>query len=326
MGNILITGASGFVGMALASRLMRSGGNRIVSMVRDRTSEPPGHAVVHGDVRIGDFCQRVIADYEIDTVYHLAAQAIVSACAEDPLTALDVAAMGTARLLHSVRDAGRPIRVVVSTSDKVYGLAPAPYTEQTPLDARHAYEVSKACQDLIARMYATNYGVDVRVVRAVNIYGPGDPNETRLIPRTAMRLLRGEPPLLHAGAADMRRQYVYIDDMVDGLICVCQRGTAGEAYCLGSPDQPLSVLDVMTALAACTGRDFTQPEIRERESRFHEIETQAVSDNRLRALGWAPAVSFEDGIRQTMDWYRERHKQTSAERAAKREIHNVIWR
>jgi CDP-glucose 4,6-dehydratase len=177
-GSVLITGAAGFVGTALARALIADG-RSVVALVRDWTREPAGATVVRGDVVDHALCRRILADYEVGTIYHLAAQSIVSVCAEDPLSALEVATMGTAAILQAVRDAGRPIRVVVSTSDKVYGAAASPYSEGTPLDARHAYEVSKACQDLVARMYHSNNGVDVRVVRAVNIYGPGDPNDSR---------------------------------------------------------------------------------------------------------------------------------------------------
>jgi len=301
--NVLVTGAAGFVGSALARALMEAG-DTVVSVTRDRTREPPGHAVVYGDVTDHAFCRRVLADYEIDVVYHLAAQSIVSVCADDPTGALDVAVNGTARLLQAVRDVGRPCRVVVMTSDKVYGSAPSPYTEATPLDARHAYEVSKACQDLVARMFHSNYGVDVRVVRAVNIYGPGDPNESRIVPKTARRCLRGEPPLLHAGAAAMRRQYVYIDDLVSALITIAESSPMGAAYCVGSPDEPLSALDVMQAIYRIAGATWQPPEVRGRDDRFQEIHSQAVDDAKLRALGWAPRVRFAEGIARTLDSYR----------------------
>jgi CDP-glucose 4,6-dehydratase len=304
---VLVTGAAGFVGSALC-RALEADKVPVVCLVRDWLRGGPsfGKTLVFGDVLDGDLCRRIIADYEIDTVYHLAAQSIVSQCAEDPVTALEVAVVGTARLLQAVRDSGRLIRCVVSTSDKAYGHAPSPYTESTPFDARHAYEVSKAAQDMTARMFHHNYGVDVRVVRAVNIYGPGDPNNSRLIPQTAIRLLRGEPPLLHTGAGQMRRQYVYIDDIVWALRTVIAEGTAGEAYCVGSPDSPMSVLEVMRAMAEAAGVAFTAPEEKARDSRFQEIASQAVIDDKLRALGWSPSMSFACGIRETLDWYRSR--------------------
>lgn len=305
--NVLITGAAGFVGSALC-RALEAARENVVCLVRDWRGDPRdyGRTIVFGDVTDRALCSRVLADYEIDTVYHLAAQSIVRHCAEDPVTALNVAVVGTASLLQAVREAKRPIKVVVSTSDKVYGHAPSPYDEQTAFDPRHAYETSKACQDFVSRMFFHNYGVDVRVVRAVNIYGPGDPNESRIIPQTALRLLRGDPPLLHAGAADMRRQYVYIDDMVSALRVVAAHGAPGHAYCVGSPDAPMSVLDVMRAMAACAGQTWVEPEVRARDERFHEIAAQAVRDDKLRAIGWEPRVPFEVGINRTFDWYRTR--------------------
>jgi CDP-glucose 4,6-dehydratase len=276
-------------------------------MVRDRTgyeAEVPKDAVLaFGDVRDADFCRRVIADYEVNTIFHLAAQAIVSACAEDPVTALDVAVLGTSRVLQAAKDSGRPIKVIVSTSDKVYGAAPSPYLESTALDARHAYEVSKACQDLVARMYYNNFKLDVRVARAVNIYGPGDPNNTRVIPQTIQRLLRGEPPLVHAGAWSMRRQYIYIDDLIDALHSIEAHGSPGEAYCVGSPDPALSVGEVIGRIAKQMGSELA-PEVKERDARFLEIQEQSAIDDKLRALDWVPQVDFDEGIRQTIAWYR----------------------
>lgn len=298
----LITGASGFIGAALA-RTLRVDGEEIISLVRDWTREPAG-IIVRGDVTDRDLCSRILADYRITLIYHLAAQSIVSACAEDPLTALRVSVMGTATLLQAVREADRPIRVIVSTSDKVYGSAPSPYTEKTPLDARHAYEVSKACQDLVSRMFYENYKVDVQVVRAVNIYGPGDPNESRVIPRTIRRLLRGEPPLLHAGAAAMRRQYVYIDDLLDALRLVAASGMPGEAYCVGSPSLPISVAELIDEVSQqMTGRRI-MPEISERDAKFLEIQEQSVNDQKIRSLGWEPTTLLPDGISKTIEWYR----------------------
>lgn len=303
----LITGAAGFLGSALSKKLMNEG-EKVVAIVRDRTRPAPADAVVHGDVTDRGLCARVLADYNVTTVYHLAAQSIVSQCAEDPLTALEVAVMGTARLLQAVRDAGRPIKTIVSTSDKAFGHAPSPYTEETPIDPRHAYETSKACQDIVARMFFHNYGVDVRVMRAVNIYGPGDPNDTRLVPQTAQRLLRGEPPLLHEGAAQMRRQYVYVDDVVTALRAIADRGRAGEAYCVGSPDAPMSVLEVMRRMAQIANVKFVEPEELARDARFQEIACQEVVDKKLRGLDWAPRVTFDEGITRTLTWYRDRQE------------------
>lgn len=300
---VLVFGAAGFVGSALARELMVAG-DTVISVTRDRTRTPPGTVVVYGDVTDQAFCRRVIADYKIDVLYHLAAQSIVSVCADDPLGALEITALGTARLLQAIRDTGRRVRCVVMTSDKVYGHAPSPYVEDTPFDARHPYEVSKACQDLIARMFAYTYDMDVRVVRSVNIYGPGDPNEDRLIPQTILRCLRGEAPKLHEGASRMLRQYVYIYDLVAALRCIEAHDHA-EPFCVGAPDEARSVLDVMRAIYRVAGREWQEPEVAARAGGFKEIAAQSISDSKLRSIGWAPMTSFAAGIERTYRWYTE---------------------
>jgi CDP-glucose 4,6-dehydratase len=301
----LVTGAAGFVGSALV-RTLEAEKEPVVCLIRDWLRGGPsyGKTLVFGDVTDRDVLRRVLADYEITTIYHLAAQSIVRQCAEDPITALHTAVIGTANVLQAVRDADRTIRVIVSTSDKAYGHAPSPYTETTPLDPRHAYETSKACQDIVARMFFHNYSVDVRVMRAVNIYGPGDPNESRLIPQTIRRLLRGDPPLVHAGADGMRRQYVYIDDVITALRVIADKGTAGEAYCVGSPDRPMSVLEAMQSMAKYASVPWQIPEVGTRDARFQEIESQSVDDSKLRRIGWSPRVNFADGIAKTLSRYR----------------------
>ena len=302
----LITGTTGFLGSHLRTALEKDG-VPVVCLIRDC---PPlgvyddASALVFGDVTDAAVCRRILADYEVDTIYHLAAQAIVSVCGEDPVTAIKIAVMGTANILQAVRETGRKVRVVVSISDKAYGHAPSPYTEETPFDPRYAYEVSKACQDMVARMFFYNFGVDVRVVRAVNIYGPGDPNESRLIPQTARRLLRGEPPLLHAGASTMRRQFIYVDDMVRALRVIAEKGSSGEAYCVGSADPPIDVEGLMRLMAEIAGVPWAPPVVKDRDARFQEIQSQAVIDKKLRGLGWEPEIPLAAGLRETLDWYR----------------------
>jgi len=298
---VLTTGAGGFVGRHLVRALVADG-IEVVGTYRDtddRRKPVPGLGV-YGDLRDASFCRRIVTDYEVDTIYHLAAHSIVSVCAEAPDVALDVAVMGTANLLEAVRNVKRPIRVVVSTSDKVFGSAPSPYTEETPLDPRGAYEASKACQDIVARMYRHEYGLDVTVVRVVNIYGPDDPNPSRVVPRTLARLKAGKPPVINAGAHRMLRQYVYVDDLVAALRLVVAY-KEGNTVCVGSPDPPMSAADVIKILrevwTEVTGQSVLD-ELEHRDGGFREIETQTVDDSLLRAAGWEPKVSFLEGARR----------------------------
>lgn len=295
----LVTGAAGFIGSHLVRALYADGAD-VVSVVRDRNHPALRPPLVFGDISDADFCRRVIADYKIETIYHLASSSIVSVCSEDPVGAMTTNVIGTARLLQAVRDSGRQIRVVVMTSDKAYGHAEAPYREDTPLDPRHAYEASKSCQDITARMFRYNFGVDVTVVRAVNTYGPGDPNTSRIIPNTIRRALRGEPPIVHSGASSMRRQYVYVGDLVSALRTVALAGKE-DIYNVGGPDAPMTVEQVITRVLCRLGRtDLDIVEV-DRDTRFQEIQSQSVDDQRLRQLGWVPIVDFDEGVDRTIE-------------------------
>lgn len=317
---ILVTGANGFVGRALVERLLRDG-HKVVSITRDRIGVTPGSVIVYGDVRDQELLRRTLAEYAVDGIYHLAAQSIVSACSVDPVGALDVAVMGTARLLQAVRECERDIPCVVMTSDKVYGHSPPPYTETTPFRPLYAYEVSKACQDFVAQMFASNYQMRVCTVRSVNIYGPGDPNTSRLIPNTILRQLRREPAVLHDGASQMRRQYVYIDDIVEALLHVYDvlerrwkpdtAQDAPTAFCVGSPSPPQTAQEVVEALHTIVyGEPMASDCIRvvKREARFQEIQNQSVDGSYLAWFGWKPKVLLDDGLRRTVAWYREQTK------------------
>lgn len=298
---VLVTGGTGFIGHALAQSLIADG-EKVVTIIRDWTRRPPaGVEAVYGDICDLGLVQRCIADYRVETIYHLASQSIVKACVEDPIGAYMTNVVGPVTILQAARLSGRKITTVVSTSDKAYGHAPAPYDETTAFRPRGVYDASKAAQDDAALMFFHNFDQDVRVVRAVNVYGPGDPNLSRVVPNNVRRLLAGEPPLIHAGAHGMRRQYVYIDDVVDAFKRVERLGRPGEAYCVGSPDEPKTVAEVIQIIAEQFGHHVVLPEIGDRDDRFREIESQWVDDTKVRAqLGWNPQVHLVEGIQRTI--------------------------
>ena len=209
MRNILISGHTGFLGNALVGRV-QSDGDVAIGIERDdnKRREIRNHpdVTVRGDIRDYDFIRRVIADYEVEEVYHCAAQAIVRTCANDPYTTYDINVMGTVALLEACRNSGDTVKsIVVSTSDKAFGHAQIPYTEKTALNPLYTYETSKACQQLITQSYFHNYGLPTKVVASSNVYGPGDPNLSRVIPNSIMQLTCGNPALLFEGAAEYVR-------------------------------------------------------------------------------------------------------------------------
>ena len=204
--SVLVTGAQGFVGCSIAERLLDQGA-RVVALRRDIDPESRFHTdgvrercvQALGDLTDYESLLRILNEHEITAVFHLGAQAIVSAANRSPLATWESNVRGTYNMLEACRahamvsDAVE--RIVVASSDKAYGdHEELPYREDLPLQPRYPYDVSKACTDLIARSYAITYGMPVAVTRLANVYGPGDLNWTRIIPDTARALLRGETP------------------------------------------------------------------------------------------------------------------------------------
>lgn len=307
MSNILVTGGSGFLGNAIIGALKRKE-DIIISIERDVNKrnkliyEPDVY--VNGDVRDYDFVRRVIVDYEVEEIYHCAAQAIVRSCANDPYTTFDINVMGTVALLEACRNSGDTVKsIVISTSDKAFGHASVPYTEETPLNPLYTYETSKACQQFATLCYFHNYGVPTKVIASSNVYGPGDPNVSRIIPNTIMRLLEGKPALLNEGVTKFIREFVYIDDVASAFITVARKGKSGEVYCCGGTEH-LSIGKLIEKICVLLRKDPTQNIKTFQKSRYYkEIEKQWINSTKLQKLGWKPTIHLEEGLKKTIQYY-----------------------
>jgi CDP-glucose 4,6-dehydratase len=309
---VLVTGATGLLGSWLVPALQARGA-RVVALVRDvvpdallNTSGAANRCVlVFGDVRDGRLVERVLAEHEIDAVFHLAAQTIVEHAQRDPVGTLRSNIEGTWELLDACRRSGRPSRIVVASSDKAYGDQPVlPYTEDQPLEGRHPYDVSKSCCDLIAQAYANSYGLPVAVTRCGNLYGGGDLNFNRLVPGTVRSLLAGERPVLRSDGSPLR-DYIYVEDAAAAYLQLAEQthepGVAGEAWNF-STESPLTALAMTQAITAAVGRSDLAPLV-EATAR-HEIQDQFLSAEKARTrLGWTPAFTLEEGLRRTVAWY-----------------------
>jgi CDP-glucose 4,6-dehydratase len=145
-----------------------------------------------------DVLARIIPDHRIDTVLHLGGVAVEGKAYNSPKESFEVNVRGTYNLLEACRShANFVTRIIVASSDKVYGDCPSlPYEETLPVQGLNPYDCSKSCGDLIARSYHHSYGLPIAVARFANIYGGGDLNWSRIVPNTIRRLFRGEPPLV----------------------------------------------------------------------------------------------------------------------------------
>jgi CDP-glucose 4,6-dehydratase len=317
---VLVTGAQGFVGSWLAQRLLTDG-NRVV--VPQRDVEPDSRfrtdgierlcTVVQCDITDYQSLLRVLNEHEITAVFHLAAQTLVGTANRGPLSTWESNVRGTWTLLEACRAhgvvAGAVERIVVASSDKAYGdQEDLPYREDLPLRARFPYDVSKACTDMIARSYATTYGMPVAVTRLANIYGPGDLNWSRIVPDTARALARGERPVIRSDGTP-ERDYLYVDDAVEAYLAVAASlddpQLRGRAWNAGS-DRPLSVLELVRALTAVSGRGL-EPEIRGEGTPHGEIDRQWLDSSAIRSeLGWKPVCELDRGLTTAWQWYSAR--------------------
>lgn len=309
---VFVTGGSGLLGGWLVKRLLTARA-RLVCLVRDRlprpTVVPPEllqHArLVQGDVRDQPLLERTLKDNEIDTVFHVAAQAIVGVANRNPVATFETNVQGTWCVLEACRQSPGVHQVVVSSSDKAYGeQAELPYREDMALLGLHPYEVSKACADRIATGYGKSYGLPVSVTRCGNFFGGGDLNWNRIVPGTIQAIFKGERPVIRSDGRFVR-DYLYADDGAAAQMHLARRlaedrSLAGEAFNF-SHEVRMTVIELVGKIAQLMGSSLT-PDIRNEASQ--EIRTQFLSTSKARErLGWKPLHTMEEGLRETVRWY-----------------------
>ncbi len=310
---VLITGATGLLGSALV-RLLLERQARIVCLVRDWVPQSElvrgkliGRVqVVRGDILDQALIERVLGEYEVDTVEHLAAQTIVAVANRNPVATLDVNIRGTWSVLEAARRSPLIKQIVVASSDKAYGAkTELPYTEEASLTGAHPYDVSKSCADLIAQMYATTYALPVCITRCGNFYGPGDLNWNRIVPGTMRSAYLNESPVIRSDGKFVR-DYVFVDDgalayMDTAEALARERTLAGQAFNF-SNEEPTTVVELVQRILRVTGKSSLVPEIRNEAT--HEIREQYLSAAKARTiLQWKPRFSVDEGLERTWHWY-----------------------
>jgi len=312
MNNVLVTGANGFLGAALCNRLLEMN-KTVVGLVRDRNYKSRRDildriSVVYGDLRDYDTVRYAVSKYEIDTIFHLGAITILKMATSDPKTCLQTNIMGTSNVLEAARECGHVSKIVVASSDKAYGNHEVlPYVEDFCLLASDPYSTSKSCTDLISQSYAYTYGLDVSILRSGNIFGPGDLNKSRIIPGSILRILDGERPVIYKGVGSYKREFMYIDDVVEGYLYVQDRGLKGEAYNIGGSGYQ-TIFETVHMVIEEMGVDI-EPQIVGKD--FIEIKEQYLDAAKLKNLGWQCKHDIRSGIRAAIPWYTEYHKNPS---------------
>jgi CDP-glucose 4,6-dehydratase len=311
---VLVTGGSGFLGGWLVKRLIEAGAD-VVCPVRDWV---PGSQLiggglagkvnlVRGDVTDQALLERVIGEYEVRTVFHLAAQTIVPIANRNPVSTFESNIRGTWCLLEACRRSPLIEQVVVASSDKAYGIQESlPYHEEMPLQGTFPYDVSKSCSDLISSSYFATYGVPVVITRCGNFYGGGDLNWNRIVPGTIRAVLRGERPVIRSDGQYIR-DYFYVEDGAAAYMLLAEKMAAkhqlsGEAFNFSNEIQ-LTVLQLVEKILAVMKSDLLPEVLGEA---VHEIRHQYLSAEKARRmLGWKPLFTIDEALSRTVEWYIE---------------------
>jgi CDP-glucose 4,6-dehydratase len=310
--SILVTGATGMVGSALVAELVAKGA-KVVAFVADpdpqselyRSGLIDRTSVSLGRLEDVEAIERAVVGHEVDTVFHLGAQTIVSTAQRSPRATFESNVQGTWNVLDVARThASLVTSVVVASSDKAYGESKVlPYTEDMHLQGTYPYEVSKSMTDLVTRSYAETYGVPAVIARCGNIYGPGDLNWSRIVPGTFRSLLGGQQPVLRSDGTFLR-DYLNVDDVVSAYIALSHVGSShrGQAFNF-SDETPLSVLDIYAACCTAAGVPGLEPQILGKA--VGEIKDQYLDASKARReLGWSPTTALEAGLARTFTWYK----------------------
>ncbi|MFA5953744.1 MAG: GDP-mannose 4,6-dehydratase [Candidatus Pacearchaeota archaeon] len=307
--NILITGSEGFVGKALVKKLKQDKNNRVIGLDRGNVFSknieynPDFHT--QGDLNDIELIKEIIVRHQINEVYHFAAESIVGICSNDPYKTFKTNVLGTVSLLETCKNygGGNIESIVISTSDKAYGKAKVPYNEESNLEPLFTYDTSKACQQLTGLHFHRQYGLPIKIVTCSNLYGPGDFNMSRVIPKTITRLSKGESAFLWEDSEKHIREFVYIDDALDAFNLVSKKGKPGEIYCCGGTEH-LTIKDLMEKICILMKKDpDTNIKVHGRPVSLMEIQEQYQDSTKLQKLGWIPKVSLEEGLRRSIEFY-----------------------
>lgn len=311
--SVFVTGCTGLLGSWTVEELVRRGAN-VTGLVRDivpRSKIYEGQLdnkinVVRGCVEDLPTLERAIAEYEVDTVLHLAAQTIVGVANREPLGTFEANIKGTWNVLEAARRVGCVSRIVVASSDKAYGDQDVlPYDEDTPLQGEHPYDVSKSCADLISKTYYKSYGLPVCITRCGNFYGGGDLNFNRLVPDTIRSALRDKPVTIRSDGSFIR-DYFYVRDGALAYLHLAEQmnrpEVIGEAFNFSNEIQ-VSVLEMVRKVLKLMDKTHLEPIILNQAN--NEIKHQYLSAEKARKLlDWTPTYTLEQGLAETIEWYK----------------------
>jgi CDP-glucose 4,6-dehydratase len=313
--SVFITGCTGLVGSWLTETLLGAGAN-VIGLIRDFVPNSNFSflklheriTIVNGSLENYGLISRAISEYNPDVVFHLAAQPIVGTANKVPLPTFETNIRGSWHVLEACRVTDTP--VIVASSDKAYGShKKLPYKEDFALVAKHPYDVSKACADMLAQSYYETYGLQLAITRCGNIYGGGDLNFNRIVPDTIRALLLNKNPVIRSDGKFIR-DYFYLKDTVSAYLTLAEnldrKQVAGQAFNFGT-GKPTTVIEVVNKLISISGKHDLKPKILNKAKA--EIYAQYLDINKAKkVLKFVPKYDLDAGLNETYSWYSKHAK------------------
>jgi CDP-glucose 4,6-dehydratase len=308
---IFVTGGTGLVGSHIVEKLLKSNNEVIIG---SRSRDPRSYffqknldkqcILVNYDLKNFQRVFDIISKYEIQVIFHLGAQPIVTTAYKNPYETLNSNILGAVNILEAARLYKDIEAIVVASSDKAYGISEIlPYTEEMKLNGQHPYDCSKSCTDLISMMYAKTYNLPITISRFGNIFGPGDLNFNRIIPGIMKSLILNEELLLRSDGT-MLREYLYIKDVADGYVLLADNinKTKGEAFNFGT-SKTYSVLEIIKLCEKILDKKINYKILNNSKG---EIPEQSLDSSKLKKLlGWQCNSKIDNAINETYNWYKK---------------------
>jgi dTDP-glucose 4,6-dehydratase len=302
---LLVCGGAGFIGSHFA-RIRAAAGDEVVVLDkltyagRRENLADVEHEFVHGAIEDAEAVRSALNG--VDAIVNFAAETHVDRSIAEPDAFVKTHALGTHTLLEAAREAG--VRYVQVSTDEVYGsIEEGTFTETSPLAPSSPYSATKAGADLLVASYFHTYGMETVIVRGSNNYGPYQYPE-KLIPLMILNALHGDRLPVY-GDGQQVRNWIHATDFARAIGHVLEHGHPGEVYNAGGPDECPN-LDVVHNIIAATGA--TEDLIEYVTDRPGHDRRYSLSSEKVRALGWEPKVRFEQGLAETVAWYRDNQK------------------
>lgn len=303
---ILVTGGAGFIGSNYVHHLLENTEDSVTTLDTltyagsrenlDGALDHPRHEFVEGDIRDRELVEELITD--ADAVANFAAESHVDRSIDTAEPFVSTNVQGTQTLLDAARDSGIDRFVQVST-DEVYGeIEEGEFSEDDALNPRNPYAATKAGADLLANSYYTTHDVPVLITRSSNNFGPRQHSE-KLIPKFLTRASEGKSLPVYGDGSNVR-EWIYVTDNCRAIDTVLREGTVGETYNIGSGIE-LENRTVTQKILDAVGKDEDLIEFV--EDRAGHDQRYALDTNKIENLGWEPKVSFEEGLKRTVQYY-----------------------